>query len=529
MMVAAAVVCGSAPATAQPSDDAPGATPAPVWTPCPGQPGFECATVPAPLDYQHPAVRTIELAVIRHRATDPAHRIGSLLFNPGGPAGAGTTSLPIAYPLFPLRVQERFDIVSWDPRGAGESTSVQCFADKAEYDAWFAQLPVGFPVGLEQERRWIDQYADLGRRCERRDPALLRFVSTTDSAYDMDLLRRVLGEKQLTFLGVSYGTLLGATYANLFPDRVRAIVSDGNIDPSAWYDQKPLPTFLRQTSDLGTAKTLEQFLNLCSQAGSIRCPFSAGSAVATKAKYDTLLHRLLIHPQDGFTYAATANAVRANLYTVHATAGSPANWTALAKLLQQLWLGETPQMPEPGENRLADWFSTALSDSSREGSAQQQKYTGIDQLLAIVCGESPNPRDPGSYGALGKFSTARAGTVGPFWVWATEGCSTWPATAVHRYTGPWGRSATPILTINAIYDPATPYDSALAATAQLHNARLLTVAGYGHTTLFNPSSCAKAYESDYFIRGTLPPPGTVCQQDVPPFTGTISSTSTPTG
>ncbi|MFE2995780.1 alpha/beta hydrolase [Nocardia sp. NPDC059246] len=519
MMVAAAVACGAAPATAQPSDEAPGGTPAAVWTPCPDHPDFECTTVPAPLDHQHPDRRTIELAVIRHRATDPAHRIGSLLFNPGGPAGAGTTVLPIAYPLFPLQIQERFDIVSWDPRGVGESTSVQCFDDKAEFDAWFAQLPVGFPVGHEQEQRWIDLYAELGRGCERRDPALLRFVSTTDSAYDIDLLRRVLGEQLVTYFGVSYGTLLGATYANLFPDRVRAMVLDGNIDPSAWYDWNPvLSTFLRQASDLGTAKTLEQFLNLCSQAGPIRCPFSAGSAVATRAKYEALLHRLLIHPQDGFTYAATANAVRANLYTVHATAGSPANWTALAELLQQLWLGATPQMPDPGENRLVDRSSTALSDSSREGSAQQQKYTGVEQPLAIICGESPNPRDPHSYGAMAKFSTVRAGTVGPFWAWVTEACSTWPAKAAHRYTGPWGRSATPILTVNAIYDPATPYHNALAMTAQLHNARLLTVAGYGHTTLFNPSSCAKAYESDYVIRGALPPPGTVCQQDVPPFT-----------
>ncbi|MEV5837202.1 alpha/beta hydrolase [Nocardia sp. NPDC052112] len=524
IMVAAVVACGGTPSAAEPPAPTPAVPPPPVWTPCPDAAGFECATVTAPLDYQHPEVRTIELAVIRHLATDPAHRIGSLLFNPGGPAPAIDLFIR-EYPFFPQEMRERFDIVSWDPRGFGRSTAVQCFATAAEYAAWSAQLPAGFPVGHEEQRRWIDLNAELGRRCEQRDPVLLRFVSTTDSAHDLDLLRAVLGDERLTYLGASYGTLLGATYANLFPDRVRAMVLDGNVDPTAWYHDNPaLPTFLREGSDLGTAETLKQFLDLCSRAGRSACPFAADNPWATRVKYELLLHRLLIHPQGIFTYAVTASTVRTALQLVHPVDAAP-NWSSLAELLQDLWLGQTPQ--STASTASVPTMPSGDLPSAAAASVQQQSYSGIEQVYALVCSESPNPRDPHSYGPLAKFATLRAGTVGPFWSWVTEACSTWPGKAAHRYTGPWNRSKTPILTVNTVFDPATPYRAALATTAQLGNARLLTVAGYGHTTLNNPSSCANAHESDYVVRGVLPPPHTVCQQDTPPFTEPVSDESAP--
>ncbi|WP_433522231.1 alpha/beta hydrolase [Nocardia pseudovaccinii] len=522
----AVVACGAAPAAAQPPDPTPAVPPAPVWTPCPDAPDFECATVPAPLDYQHPEVRTIELAVIRHLATDPANRIGSMLFNPGGPAPAIDLFIG-EYPSFPQEIRERFDIVSWDPRGFGRSTAVQCFATAAEYAAWSAQLPAGFPVGHEEERRWIELNAELGRGCEQRDPVLLRFVSTTDSAHDLDLLRAVVGDERLTYYGASYGTLLGATYANLFPDRVRAMVLDGNVDPTAWYDHiSPLPTFLRERSDLGTAETLKQFLDLCSRAGRSACPFAVDNPWATRVKYELLLHRLLAHPQGMFTYAFTASLVRAALQLVHPVDSAP-NWSSLADLLQNLWLGQTPQSTASMTSVTSEVLQSAAGDSSAAAPAQQQSYSGVEQVYALVCSESPNPPDPHLYGPLAKFATLRAGTVGPFWSWITEACSTWPGKAAHRYTGPWNRSKTPILTVNTVFDPATPYRAAQATTAELGNARLLTVAGYGHTTLNNLSSCANAHESNYVVRGVLPPPHTVCQQDTPPFTQPVSDQSAP--
>jgi pimeloyl-ACP methyl ester carboxylesterase len=213
------------------------AVPTLTWRPCASasEAGFQCATVRGvPLDYGDPSGATIELAAIRHRATGPAHRLGSLLFNPGGPGDAGTQDLPTWYGLFPAELRARFDIVSWDPRGIGDSTAVQCFPTMDAEGQFLANAPIGFPVGAAETSAWIRTFAGFGRRCGKRNGNLLAHVSTADSARDLDLLRRVVRSPRLNYLGVSYGTLLGATYANLFPRRIRAMTLDGNVDPVAW-------------------------------------------------------------------------------------------------------------------------------------------------------------------------------------------------------------------------------------------------------------------------------------------------------
>ncbi len=467
------------------------------WDPCPQLPAFDCATATAPLDYDHPEGRSLRLAVIRHRAADPAHRIGTLFFNPGGPGVAGTLALPLMYDYFPSEVRDRFDIVSWDPRGVGRSTAVRCFASAEEATAWAAALPAGFPVGARQRARWISAQAGLGRRCERRDPALLRHISTEDTARDLDLLRSATGRGRLTYFGISYGTYLGATYANLFPGRVRAMVLDGNVDPWAWnHPASPLPTFLRQGSDLGSSATLAGFLDTCGRSTPRQCAFSAGDPAATRRKFEQLLRRLREHPVGQYTYSATVAGVAQSLYTVH-----PA-WTTLADALQSLWLGRAPE-------------ATAAARAA-------VPYPGFEQLPAVVCADSPNPRDPGRYHDLEEYAYARSGDVGRDWAWTNEVCATWPARAAHRYTGPWDRFGGPVLTVGITDDPATPYHGTLAMAHALPGARLLTVAGYGHSALLNPSTCANRHEARYLLDGALPPPGTVCAQDTPPFRATAA-------
>ncbi|MFI8006227.1 hypothetical protein [Streptomyces sp. NPDC086010] len=204
--VAAAMLCSSVltgPEIARAGGPPPPEVPAPrpAWSPCiPGSP-FDCATVQVPLDYRAPDGRAIDLAVVRHKALDPGRRIGTLFFNPGGPGGPGTVQMPQNYEAFPQTVRERFDIVSWDPRGIGNSTAVNCFGDPDEAAGWSARKPVGFPVGDEERSAWISSYEDLGRRCEQRDPELLRHVSTAETAQDLDLLRRAVGERRLTYMG----------------------------------------------------------------------------------------------------------------------------------------------------------------------------------------------------------------------------------------------------------------------------------------------------------------------------------------
>lgn len=344
------------------------------WSVCaPGSP-YDCATARVPLDYADPAGRTIDLAVVRRKATDTAHRIGTLFVNPGGPGGPGTVQVPQNYDSFPKELRERFDIVSWDPRGIGNSTAVNCFDSTDEAAAWAKDNPGGFPVGERERTAWIDAYEDLGRRCEKRDADLLRHVSTTDTAQDLDLLRQAVGEPQLNYLGVSYGTVLGATYANLFPDKVRAMALDSNIDPVAWTnDGRPdarTTTLLRMGSDRTAAATLDRFLDLCGSAGTDRCAFSADSPKATREKFDQLMQRLRAQPVGPWTYAKTVADTVNSLYIVDP------GWTDLAGRLQELWQGRVPKPPVyPPAPPVAN----------------PNPYLGEEQAAAVWCGDSPNP------------------------------------------------------------------------------------------------------------------------------------------
>ncbi|WP_405677172.1 alpha/beta hydrolase [Streptomyces sp. NBC_00868] len=346
-------------------------------------------------------------------------------------------------------------------------------------------------------RAYVAAYADLAKRCERREPELLRHISTADTARDLDLLRRAAGEDRLRYWGISYGTLLGATYANLFPDRVGRLVADGNVDPQAWVnrgaDGEPeLNTFLRLGSYLGSADTLGQFLDHCGRATVSRCAFSAGSPAATRAKYDTLLERLAGRPVGSWTYARAVNEVRSGLYTVHP------GWTGTAGTLQSLWQGRVPAEPP--------------------APAGPARHPGFEQSLAVLCAESPNPASSGRYPALEERAVKQAGALARWWAWANEPCTAWPARAAAPYTGPWNRTTGhPVLVVNAVYDPSTPYRAGQAMVTELAGARLLTLDGYGHTALDNPSACVKRHVVRYVLTGALPPEGARCGQDTPPF------------
>jgi pimeloyl-ACP methyl ester carboxylesterase len=290
------------------------------------------------------------------------------------------------------------------------------------------------------------------------------------------------------------------------------MVLDANVDPVAWTnggdEDASLDLALRLGSDKSAAKTLDAFLSLCGQAATSQCAFSGGSASATKAKWRTLLRSLREHPVTlgspprTWTYAALvtyvgAESVAGNSPALHLVAA----WTSLAEQLQALW-------------------DASLRPSVPVSEASLMLSIPPEQRLAVQCGESPNPRHPDFYRALGAQAYARAGDVGRAWVWALdEPCASWPATAADRYVGPWDRpTANPVLVIGNLFDPDTPYEGSVAMARELADARLLTVDGYGHTAFLNPSTCANDYVSRYVVDGTLPPPGTVCPQDQQPFT-----------
>jgi pimeloyl-ACP methyl ester carboxylesterase len=468
-----------------------------TWRSC--DDGFECATVRVPLDHRRPHDAMIDIAVARHPATDTAHRIGSLFVNGGGPSEQ-IDPVRAVYAQLPAAWRARYDIVAFDPRGFAHSTAVRCFPTMDAEREFLAGLPI-LPVTGEQIATWDRTWARFDARCARHGGALLRHDSTADVARDMDLLRRAVGDPMLNYVATSYGTGLGAVYANLFPGRVGRMILDGNLDPVAWTNgDGRLPAFLRMGADKASAATLKAFLDLCGTSPT--CAFSAGSPAATHAKFDKLLSRLHDRPVPVGTPPDTVSCD--DLCAVLSLPLSQVSaWKEAADQLQRLWTAPAGGRPV-----------TAVARPDRSSPAA---YAGQEQSYAVRCSDGANPRDARAYTAGAKLAYARSGLVGLSWAWADEACANWPA-GQDAYTGPWNRrTANPILLLANTGDPATSYDSSLAMSRALSRARLLTVDGYGHTEFSNPSACAARYEDRYLLTGALPPPGAVCEQDAVPF------------
>jgi pimeloyl-ACP methyl ester carboxylesterase len=506
-LLAAAAVPASATSARQGMSASP---PVLHWRSCDG--GFRCATVRVPLDYQNPDGATLGISAIELPATDSAHPAGTLFLNTGGPgpqiegfaAGRGA-GIPAA-----LR---RFNIITFDERGFGRSSPVQCFPNAAAENKFLAPLPSGFPVGARQDATWEKISAQFDAVCARNGGSVLQHDTSTDAARDMNLIRQAVGAPKIDYLGVSYGTGLGAVYANLFPATVGHMVLDGNLDPAAWSGGGRLPDALREGADLATAAVTRSFLNLCGQASTAACAFSAGTPAATRAKYATLLHRLRRHPvtigtpPQTFTYADAINNVPLG------GADFVSTWPSAAGLLQRLW-DASGAAPAPAARGTA-----ALSTAGHPATAPDAAYAGQEQIFAEQCADVADPRDTRAWEAAARLAKARSGGIGLGFTWQEEPCAAWPAGASKdRYTGPWNHPTTsPILVIGNTGDPITPYSASVAMSRELGRARLLTVNEFGHTELNNPDTCATNYEISYLVTGALPPAGTVCQQDTPPF------------
>jgi pimeloyl-ACP methyl ester carboxylesterase len=476
------------------------------WRSCYG--GFQCATARVPLSYRDPRGAAISIAVARHLATDPARRAGTLFLNAGGPA-AQIGGFVTGFGQLPAAFTARYNIITFDPRGFGYSTAVKCFPTMAAESkflggVFFSGLPV-FPVGARQDAVWVRTWARFDARCAQRNGSLLDHDTTADVARDMNLLREAVGAPVLNYLGVSYGTGLGATYANLFPATTGHMILDANLNPVAWTRPDGVPTFLGQGTDQASAATMRAFLDLCGKAATSACAFSAGTPAATRAKWATLLRRLCRHPvtigspPQTYTYAEVV--VSLPLATV-------SDWQAGAIWLQQLWAASSAGPPP-----------AAPSVPVTAASVLPAVYTGWEQTLAVLCSDSPNPRDPAAYIAAASGAYARSGAFGPEQPWKTEACADWPAAAAQdRYSGPWNRpTASTILVLGNTGDPILPYRDSVAMSRDLARARLLTVDGYGHTEAGNPSACATNYEVRYLLTGALPPPRTVCKENAAPF------------
>lgn len=505
------------------AEDEPGASSI-TWQPCgnPAPGSFDCAKLNVPLDYQQPDGEQITLALIRHPASLPDRRIGTLFFNQGGPGTPGTQTLPVWIDLLPGAVVQRFDIVSWDPRGVGDSGAVQCLANRMKKNLLFKDVPLAsWPETLAQQKRWAKQFAQFGEQCQQRNGKLLASLSTADSARDLEQLRLALNEPSMNYLGTGYGTLLGATYANLFPQQLRAMVLDGNIDPQAWFADGG-STATRQDRDIAVGRTLKAFLTLCGRANPAECAFSAGSPAKTELRFSELAQQLAEHPLMLADHQIDDNAVMAMMNNALQTVSPQGcdskgksclfqGWRQAARLLQTLW--QASKHP-----KLASRHKPPVLISKATIAALTTQNLADPQRLAVQCAESPNRYPASQYSKLARQSLLRSGPIVPVLIWADQPCTSWPVKAAAPYKGPWN---TPlpgtILLVNNTDDPSTPYRGAIAMRKALARSRLLTVNGYGHTALLNPSHCAKQIEASYLIDGALPAIGKTCQQNQTPF------------
>jgi pimeloyl-ACP methyl ester carboxylesterase len=329
-------------------------------------------------------------------------------------------------------------------------------------------------------------------------------MSTADVARDLDLLRRAVGDKKLTYLGFSYGTFIGNTYANLFPDNIRALVIDGVLDPRLWSGG------LQILSDRSnTALEWGELLRLCDAAGPA-CAFAGKDGSA--ARWETLARTIRDHPLDLgggmlYTYDQLINDAVGAMYEPEGW-GGPGGFGAFLDQIADAALGE---------NVAAATKAAAL----RPVHAREADYpNGFDGFNGNVCADSRFPSTLEADSAIGRFAEAGS-RFGPLWWWSNAACAHWPVNE-DRYTGPWRtRTSAPVLVVGNFFDGVTSYAGAQASNRLLEGSRLLSYAGWGHTA-YGRSECVTGHVNSYLLAGTLPPEGTLCPANPNPFLTTAA-------
>ena len=324
-------------------------------------------------------------------------------------------------------------------------------------------------------------------------------MSTANVARDLDALRAAVGDEALTYVGYSYGSFLGVTYANLFPNRIRALVVDGVLDPIAWTtgvgtQGSTIPFSTRLHSDIGAQATLDEFFRLCDTG---TCAFGPASA----ARFAALGARLKADPSI-LNYSQLVGMTLSAMY-------DSSSWEEFAQLLADL---DAATGPTAALRARVQAFQARPLYIAKRGFPRYPNF--LEGFPAVACADSENPS---SYAAWSAAAATSFGTFGPIWTWASSICAEWPAGDDDRYLGPFTASTTkPVLVVGNRFDPATRYEGAQTVAGLLPNSRLLTVAGWGHTSLFI-SRCADEAVSRYLLTSVPPAAGTVCQPDSVPF------------
>jgi pimeloyl-ACP methyl ester carboxylesterase len=461
------------------------------WKPCPDVPEVECGSVTVPIDWSNPRGATVDIALARQKATDPAARIGSILVDPGGPGGSGVDWVKSG-PVLSPEVHRRFDVVGFDPRGVGGSHPVLCDSDLASQ-----QIPA-VPRSQAEFEQIVTHNKALGESCRKLTGPLFDFVDTGSVARDMDAIRAALGERKLNYFGVSYGTLMGQQYAELFPDRIRTMVIDSNMDhslPTTWQ-------FLR-TEATAAQESFDEFVAWCGRSTEcalhgqdVRKVFAdlyarAGRGDLTFPGTDLKL--------DQFRLLGYANG---SFY-------GP-DWRYLAETLNQLATGQ----PDP---------AVGLSPAPRGGYGEPVP----DPFSAVFCQDWKVPvRNFVELEGYRRALTLVAPDMklSPLGWRATLSCLGWRSNVRNPQHRLEVKGAPPILMLNSRYDPATPYQWATNASRQMKSV-LLSYDGWGHAAYGKGSPCVMGATDTYLITGKAPARGTHCPAVEPPAAPAVSTQS----
>ncbi|MFI1417126.1 alpha/beta hydrolase [Streptomyces sp. NPDC020731] len=456
-------------------------------SPLPGNRGeWSCATMKAPLDWDDPEGDTIDLALIRAGSSGSAsERIGSLIFNFGGPGVSGVTTLPAFGDVYaPLRT--RYDLVSFDPRGVGRSAPVTCLDDQ-QLDAYLQQDAT--PDDNAERTELVDGTETFNAACEKNSERVLPHLRTTDTARDLDLMRQVLGDDTLHYFGISYGTELGGVYAHLFPKKVGRAVFDAVVDPTETVEQGSL------AQARGFQLALDNYADDC-VSGAEECPVG-DSAQDVKDRIAELLKDLDRTPVPGIlprelTQTAATNGIVQALY-------SKDLWKLLTDGLEQAYDGDGTTL-------------MVLSDVNN-GRSENGEYSNIIPAnVAINCADDEPRYTPEDVErGLPEFRAASP-LFGEYLAWGMIGCTDWAVPGAAEHPEVRAPGAAPILVIGNTGDPATPYEGARRMVRALGEGVgvELTYKGQGHGAYNSENTCVQDAVHGYLLDGKAPTDGTVC-------------------
>jgi pimeloyl-ACP methyl ester carboxylesterase len=455
------------------------------WQPCATQ-DAECASIEAPMDYENPGGARISVALARIPATGQGESLGSILTNPGGPGASGVDYLPYMAMSLPPEVTEVFDVVGFDPRGAGQTSPVGCL-DDASMDEYVNTYPDTLDTeGIREMRQAAEEF---GEACMANTGEALGFVDSGSTARDMDVIRAAVGDEKLNYLGVSYGTYLGALYAERFPEHVGRLVLDAAVDPTADQGDEEIAQMA------GFEAALRVFTSDCLESDI--CPLTGSVDEAMAQIHDFIAARASEPLPTEYGRPLTVQmALMGILLAMYEDATWPMLTTALASAME---LGDGTELLE-----LADLYF------DRDSETGEFTTNMFDAFLAITCLDSPVDARRAVMDERMVQMREAAPTLADFSAFGAIGCAEWPFPAVLEPHSIAADGADPIVVIGTTGDPATPFANAEALAGGFSSGVLVTYDGEGHGAVGRSNTCVTDMLNDYYINGTPPEPGLTC-------------------